>query len=87
MAVAVETLKSAIESKNDERIIKARCDLLSSAKSPISDWLDSKYGGTVTDHSVFTELSRYWENEFHKDMLALNVRELILFYLRQPKQL
>ncbi|KOB79473.1 Cysteinyl-tRNA synthetase [Operophtera brumata] len=73
MAVAVDTLKSAIESKNDENIIKARCDLLGSAKSPISDWLDSKYGATVTDHSVFTKLPRYWENDFHKDMKALNV--------------
>lgn len=71
--MAVQVLKSAIEGKNDETILKAKCDLLKSAKSPISDWLDSKYGATVTDNSIFTELPRYWENEFHKDMKALNV--------------
>lgn len=77
MAVAVETLKSAIESNNNENINKSKNNLMDSAKCPISDWLDSKYGATVTDHSVFTELSRFWENDFHKDMKALNVRNLL----------
>ncbi|KAG6453785.1 hypothetical protein O3G_MSEX008331 [Manduca sexta] len=73
IAAAIQVLKSAVESKDEEKIKKARCDLLSSAKSPISDWLDYKYGSTVTDNEIFTELPRYWENEFHKDMKALNV--------------
>lgn len=73
MASAVETLKLAVTANDQEKIIKAKCDLLNTARSPISDWLDSKYGATVTDNSVFTDLPRYWENEFHKDMKALNV--------------
>lgn len=73
MASAVETLKLAVKANDQEKIIKAKCDLLNSAQSPISDWLDSKYGATVTDNSVFTDLPKYWENEFHKDMKALNV--------------
>lgn len=56
-----------------EKIEKAKNDLLQSAKGPISEWLDSKLGATVTDNAIFTALPRYWENEFHKDMKALNV--------------
>lgn len=73
IAASVKALKVAIESKDNERIKNSRCDLLTSAKSPISDWLDYKYGETVTDNAIFTTLPRYWENEFHKDMKALNV--------------
>lgn len=73
VALAVKTLKEALQSQNEERIIKAKCDLLSSAKDPISDWLDSKYGSTVKDNAIFTILPRYWENEYHNDMKALNV--------------
>lgn len=59
--------------------------MLKSAKDPISDWLDHKYGATVTDNAIFTSLPRYWENEFHKDMKALNVslyiyKQTIIFY-------
>jgi cysteinyl-tRNA synthetase len=43
------------------------------AKDPLADWLDKQFGGTVTDNSIFSELPRYWEAEFHKDMDALNV--------------
>ena len=28
----------------------------------------------VSDHSIFTTVSRIWEAEFHRDMVALNVR-------------
>ncbi|XP_075972800.1 cysteine--tRNA ligase, cytoplasmic [Anticarsia gemmatalis] len=73
IAAAVKTLKSAVEGGDTEKIANAKSDLLQSAKGPISEWLDSKYGGTVTDNAIFTALPRYWENEFHKDMKALNV--------------
>lgn len=81
MASAVQTLKAALESQNEDRIIKAKCDLLSSAKDPISDWLDSKYGSTITDNAIFTALPRFWENEYHKDMKALNVSFLRLIII------
>ncbi|XP_045533882.1 cysteine--tRNA ligase, cytoplasmic [Papilio machaon] len=73
VAAAVKALKQAVESKIDKDIIKAKCDLLKSAKDPISEWLDKKLGATVKDNAIFTALPRYWENEFHKDMKALNV--------------
>lgn len=73
MASAVKVLKEAIESNKEDDIVKAKCDLLKSAKDPIADWLDSKHGASVTDNAIFAELPRYWENEFHKDMKNLNV--------------
>lgn len=47
------------------------------AKDPISDWLDSKYGSTVTDNAIFASLPRRWEQEFHNDMDSLNVSKSI----------
>lgn len=74
----MKDLKSAVESKDQEKIKAAQTELLKSAKDPISVWLDNKLGATVTDNVIFTSLPRYWENEFHKDMKALNVR---MFYI------
>ncbi|KAH7950783.1 hypothetical protein HPB52_001467 [Rhipicephalus sanguineus] len=48
--------------------------LLDSAKDPVSEWLDSKMGSTVSDHSIFAKLAKHWEEEFYKDMAALAVR-------------
>lgn len=48
--------------------------LLDAAKEPVSDWLDSQMGATVTDHSIFGKLARRFEEEFYKDMAALYVR-------------
>lgn len=36
-------------------------------------------GSTVTDHSIFSSLTQHWEEEYHKDMAALNV-SLITFF-------
>ncbi|XP_061706093.1 cysteine--tRNA ligase, cytoplasmic [Cydia pomonella] len=73
VATAVQDLKLAVESKKNDKISEAKNALLTSAKDPISEWLDSQFGSTVTDNAIFTTLPRYWENEFHKDMKALNV--------------
>ncbi|XP_032511957.2 cysteine--tRNA ligase, cytoplasmic [Danaus plexippus] len=73
VASAVKTLKSALQENKSDKIEEAKSDLLKSAKDPISVWLDEKYGVTVTDNGIFQTLPRYWENEFHKDMKALNV--------------
>ena len=32
-----------------------------------------QHGAEITDHDIFWELTRYWENEYHNDMKALNV--------------
>lgn len=69
----MKALKTAVENKIDSDIMKAKSDLLKSAKDPISEWLDKKLGVTVKDNAIFSSLPRYWENEFHKDMKALNV--------------
>ncbi|XP_045763449.1 cysteine--tRNA ligase, cytoplasmic [Maniola jurtina] len=73
VASAVKVLKAAIEENDSEKIKIAKNVMLKSAKDPISEWLDKKYGDTITDNEIFTALPRYWENEFHKDMKALNV--------------
>ncbi|XP_013185921.2 cysteine--tRNA ligase, cytoplasmic isoform X2 [Amyelois transitella] len=73
VASAVKNLKAHVEKNDADQIKEAKCELLKSAKDPISDWLDSKYGATVTDNAIFTALPRHWENEFHKDMKSLNV--------------
>lgn len=51
----------------------ARANFLQQSKDALCDWLDKKFGSTVTENSIFESLPRFWENEFHKDMKALNV--------------
>ena len=48
--------------------------LLTEASDPLAEWLDRRLGHTVTDNSIFADLPRHWEGEFHSDMEALNVR-------------
>ncbi|KAJ2950710.1 hypothetical protein O0L34_g8970 [Tuta absoluta] len=73
VALAVQDLKSSIQSKDEAKIAQSKSDLLKFAKDPISEWLDSKFGATVTDNAIFTTLPRHFENEYHKDMKALNI--------------
>ncbi|KAF0887437.1 SYCC protein, partial [Crocuta crocuta] len=47
--------------------------LLEEAKDLLSEWLDSTLGSEVTDNSIFSKLPKFWEEEFHRDMEALNV--------------
>lgn len=67
------TLDTAIKSGDANAIETARANFLQQSKDPLSDWLDKKLGSTVTENSIFESLPRFWENEFHKDMNALNV--------------
>lgn len=48
-------------------------DLLLSAHDPLSEKLDKQFGANVTDHKIFSNLTQYWENEYHEDMKSLNV--------------
>lgn len=66
-------LRKAVKFSSDEAILKARLLLEDAAKSPVCDLLDSKFGATISDKKIFENLTRYWENEFNKDMEALNV--------------
>ncbi|XP_026763086.2 cysteine--tRNA ligase, cytoplasmic isoform X2 [Galleria mellonella] len=74
VAAAVKNLKSAVEMNDTEKINTAKSKLIESAADPLSAWLDNRYGSTVTDNAIFESLPRHWENEFHKDMKALNVQ-------------
>ena len=49
-------------------------ELLSASNDVISTWLDKAKGKNVTDNSIFQNLPRHFEGEFHKDMAALNVK-------------
>lgn len=70
---AISNLENAVLSKDEEAIRICTEALLKSAKDPLSDFLDSTEGCKITDNSIFSELPRYWESEFHKDMDALHV--------------
>lgn len=62
--------KSVLEKKG---VQEAQENLLEKSKTPICDFLDSKFGHTVTDKKIFENLTRFWENEYNSDMEALNV--------------
>ncbi|XP_050312975.1 cysteine--tRNA ligase, cytoplasmic isoform X2 [Anthonomus grandis grandis] len=70
---SILNLENAIKGGNDQKIIEAQQRFVMDSKDPVSDWLDGKFGGTVTDNAIFTSLPKHWEEEFHKDMDSLNV--------------
>ncbi|GAB6022763.1 hypothetical protein CHUAL_006857 [Chamberlinius hualienensis] len=49
-------------------------NLINECKDLLSDHLDLQLGHTVSDNSIFSTLPKYWEDEFFKDMSALNVQ-------------
>lgn len=69
-------LHAAVKSGDAKMIEASRTNFLQQSKDALSDWLDKKLGSTVSENSIFESLPRFWENEFHKDMNALNVSEL-----------
>uniref|UniRef100_A0A0B6Y7U9 Cysteine--tRNA ligase, cytoplasmic n=1 Tax=Arion vulgaris TaxID=1028688 RepID=A0A0B6Y7U9_9EUPU len=46
---------------------------LDEIKDILAPWLDKHKGSKLTDNDIFSDLPKYWEEEFHKDMEALNV--------------
>lgn len=73
MVEANVNLTKAVSSGDTKAIESAKAEYLHQSKDALSDWLDRKYGSTVTENAIFESLPRFWENEFHKDMNALNV--------------
>lgn len=73
MVEANVNLTKAVSSGDTKAIESAKAEYLHQSKDALSDWLDRKYGSTITENAIFESLPRYWENEFHKDMNALNV--------------
>uniref|UniRef100_A0A8C5LF54 Cysteine--tRNA ligase, cytoplasmic n=1 Tax=Jaculus jaculus TaxID=51337 RepID=A0A8C5LF54_JACJA len=74
VTLAIEPLEQAVRSSHPGEDVSGRVQvLLEEAKDLLSDWLDSMSGSEVTDNSIFSKLPKFWEEEFHKDMEALNV--------------
>jgi len=73
LKAALANIEAAVKTNDEAKISEAKATLLRDGKDLVSDWLDKHHGGTVTDNSIFAELPRYWEEEFHKDMADLNV--------------
>jgi cysteinyl-tRNA synthetase len=73
----VEKVKQALidakQSPKDESALSVRDNLLSISADVITNWLDKTKGQTVTENSIFSELPRFYENSFLKDMAALNI--------------
>ncbi|XP_036284693.1 cysteine--tRNA ligase, cytoplasmic [Pipistrellus kuhlii] len=72
--LAADPLEQALRTGLAAEELERRAQvLLDEARDVLSDWLDCTLGSGVTDNSIFSELPRFWEAEFHKDMAALNV--------------
>lgn len=80
MTEAVEQLEDAVKSGDTSKIEECQKKYIRECKDPLSDWLDTKYGSTVRDNAIFNTLPRHWEEEFHKDMDALNVSHIALHF-------
>lgn len=49
-------------------------DYIIKSKDVLSQWLDKQKGTQLNNmNSLFSDLSSYYEGQFHKDMKALNV--------------
>lgn len=81
MKAAADAVKAASNLQNSTEASVKQEQLLSSAASVLGEWLDRQKGKDVTDNSIFAELPRYYEDEFIKDMEALNVCILLLLFM------
>ncbi len=68
--------RTAIEKLNKKKGAsdEDKKELIESSNDVLCTWLDKKEGKNITDNSIFAKLPRHYEDEFHKDMSALNVR-------------
>lgn len=73
MTQSIESLESAVKEGDSLKVENAKNIFIQESRDPLAEWLDIEYGATVKDNSIFSELPAYWEEEFHKDMEALNV--------------
>uniref|UniRef100_A0AAX7SUD7 Cysteine--tRNA ligase, cytoplasmic n=1 Tax=Astatotilapia calliptera TaxID=8154 RepID=A0AAX7SUD7_ASTCA len=67
VTASLQPLQAAMESKAADEV------LLENSKDLLADWLDKQFGSHVTENSIFSLLPKYWEEDYHKDMKALNV--------------
>ncbi|KAM9301842.1 cysteine--tRNA ligase, cytoplasmic [Gastrophryne carolinensis] len=74
VTTAILPLQEAISSSAAaDEVQKFAQTLLAESSDLLSDWLDAQKGAQVTDNSIFSQLPKFWEGEYHKDMDALNV--------------
>lgn len=73
LTASVDNLTIAVKSGAEEKVKEAQKRFLEDSRDPLADLLDKKEGSSVSENSIFETLPRYWEDEFHKDMDALNV--------------
>jgi len=70
---AVGQVESAFAGGSEVEMKAAEANLLVRAKDLLSDWLDKEKGSQVTENAIFTKLPQFWEEQYHKDMEALNI--------------
>ncbi|KAL3993443.1 E1A/CREB-binding protein [Sarotherodon galilaeus] len=74
VTASLQPLQAAMESKAADEVIRPLAHvLLENSKDLLADWLDKQFGSHITENSIFSLLPKYWEEEYHKDMEALNV--------------
>lgn len=73
LTLSIESLELAVKEGDNEKIEMAQSRFIQECRDPLAEWLDIEYGATVTDNAIFSSLPAYWEEDFHKDMDALNV--------------
>jgi len=66
-------MQMVVDDKTPEEQSVALEALINTAHDPLSDILDKQFGAGVTEHKIFSELTQYWEKDFHEDMQALNI--------------
>ncbi|PAV86186.1 hypothetical protein WR25_05337 [Diploscapter pachys] len=69
---SAEKLRQAMENKTDE-VDTYKGMVLNEARDVLSEWLDSRYGKDVVDHSVFDNLAKTYEKEYFADMTRLHI--------------
>uniref|UniRef100_A0A1L8DFF5 Cysteine--tRNA ligase, cytoplasmic n=1 Tax=Nyssomyia neivai TaxID=330878 RepID=A0A1L8DFF5_9DIPT len=74
MGDSMDALTVAIKAGDGKMIEDARGAFVTAIRDPLAEWLDVQKGHEVTEKSIFERLARKWEEAFHRDMEALNVR-------------
>lgn len=69
----VKAAADAVKAASEGEAVGKQEELLKCAEGVLGEWLDQQKGKEVTDNSIFSELPRHFEEEFNKDMEALNV--------------
>ncbi len=64
---------TSLTDRSENSLKEMKVELLTNSNEVLSTWLDKSKGKEVTDNSIFVQVPRFYEGEFHRDMAALNV--------------